>query len=288
MLEHDFVAALELAQQSVEITLQAGIMTQIVVTLILAASLKAMWNLLNVVQVLAYMRFYARWPAFMGTIFLWMDNAVTLKPVSDSIFDYGKSKFEIANQTLSDEGLRSAGVSDPKLVKGLGIFALALLVLLLGVGLHFVLSLGAKAKCIRRFRRYLRRRLFFNGFLRYMIVSNLKLTILAWGFFFATYGAQSSQSTLYRAGCIAGIVFLLVYPFCLMVCLLKHQGRMEEPDFRFRFSTVFDGIETDSKQALLLHHRTVQELGVSIVPSLLLILFARLVLEADAMGRSVD
>ena len=60
-------------------------MTQIIVTVILAASLKSMWNLLNVMQVLAYMRFYSKWPAFMMSIFLWIDNAVTLKPISDYV-----------------------------------------------------------------------------------------------------------------------------------------------------------------------------------------------------------
>ena len=56
-----------------------------------------MWNLLNVAQVLAYMRFYVNWPAFMNEIFMWIDNAITMKPVTDQVFDFGKSKFEILN-----------------------------------------------------------------------------------------------------------------------------------------------------------------------------------------------
>ena len=68
-----------------------------IIILLIAASLKSMWNLLNVVQVLAYMRFYTRWPAFMAQMLFWMENAVTLKPVSDKVFDFGKSKFELAN-----------------------------------------------------------------------------------------------------------------------------------------------------------------------------------------------
>ena len=45
--------------------LQIGIIAQIAITVPIAISLKSMWNFLNVVQVLAYMRFYARWPAFI-------------------------------------------------------------------------------------------------------------------------------------------------------------------------------------------------------------------------------
>ena len=48
-----------------------------------------MWNLMNVVQVLAYIRFFSGWPAVMLEIFQYMDDAVTLKPVSDPVFEYG-------------------------------------------------------------------------------------------------------------------------------------------------------------------------------------------------------
>ena len=59
----------------------------------MAVSLKSMWNLMNVIQVLAYMRFFSHWPAFMMEIFRYMDDAITLKPITDTIFDYGKTKF---------------------------------------------------------------------------------------------------------------------------------------------------------------------------------------------------
>ena len=57
--------------------------------MILALSLKSMWNLMNVIQVLSYVRFFSGWPALMLEVFKYMDNAITLKPVSDPIFDYG-------------------------------------------------------------------------------------------------------------------------------------------------------------------------------------------------------
>ena len=39
------------------------------------------------------MRFYARWPAYIDDIFVRIDDAVTMDPVVDAIFDFGKSKF---------------------------------------------------------------------------------------------------------------------------------------------------------------------------------------------------
>ena len=65
---------------------------------------------MNVIQVLVYMRFFSSWPAFVMEIFVYMDNAITLKPITDLIFDYGQTKFEKANATLTDEGLKNLGV----------------------------------------------------------------------------------------------------------------------------------------------------------------------------------
>ena len=62
---------------------------QLAITIFLALSLKSMWNLMNVIQVLAYIRFFSGWPAIMMEVFKYMDNAITLKPVSDPIFEYG-------------------------------------------------------------------------------------------------------------------------------------------------------------------------------------------------------
>ena len=63
---------------------------ELAIFLLLGISLKSLWNLLNVIQVLSYMRFYTNWPAWMREIFVYMDNAITLKPVTDLIFELGK------------------------------------------------------------------------------------------------------------------------------------------------------------------------------------------------------
>ena len=159
----------------------------------------------------------------MERLFLWMDNAITLKPISDKVFDYGKSKFEIANQTISDEGLRNAGVSDPQLIKSLGIFGLFLLCLLISLSIYLLLRfLEKKFEFMRIPKEFIYKKLFYNSYLRYMIVSNLKLTMLLWAFFFYSYGIDSSKSRLYTIGYLLGIISLLAYSFGLMYFLLKY------------------------------------------------------------------
>ena len=48
----------------------------------------------------------------MMEIFTHMDNAITLKPISDLIFDFGKTQFEKADAALTDEVMKNAGVQD--------------------------------------------------------------------------------------------------------------------------------------------------------------------------------
>ena len=103
-----------------------------------ALSLKSMWNLMNVIQVLAYLRFFTSWPALMMEVLTHLDNAITLKPVTDPIFEYGLTQFEKANATLSDEFMKNTGVQDSKMTQSLGIFALIFLLLLVLLGIYFL------------------------------------------------------------------------------------------------------------------------------------------------------
>ena len=78
-------------------------------------------------------------------------------------------------------------------------------------------------------RDFIHRKLFYNGFLRYMIVSNLKLTITAWAFFIYQY---SDGAQVKAAGFFVGILVLLIYPVLFMYYLLKNQDILEEPKTR--------------------------------------------------------
>ena len=46
----------------------------------------------------------------MLEVFKYMDDAITLKPISDPIFDYGQTQFQKANATLTDENMRNMGI----------------------------------------------------------------------------------------------------------------------------------------------------------------------------------
>ena len=63
------------------------------IALAMAASLKAMWNLNHVMQVVAYLRIISNNPANLALIFDSVYNAVTLKLIKGAIRDYGTEKY---------------------------------------------------------------------------------------------------------------------------------------------------------------------------------------------------
>ena len=74
----EFTAVMTAAAEVVEKGVQIGLLSQIVISILLAASMKTLWNFLNVVQVLAYLRSFSNWSAMMDFIFVQVEYAVTL------------------------------------------------------------------------------------------------------------------------------------------------------------------------------------------------------------------
>ena len=107
--------------------------------------------------------------------------------------------------------------------KSLGIFVLSLLAILAGVVMYWILKFfEEKIKLAKKGRRYIGNQLFFSGFLRFMIVSNMEVTVTVWGFFIYSYGLDTFEYKIYASCYALGILSLLVYPFCLMVFLMRN------------------------------------------------------------------
>ena len=189
------VQALQTTKEGIENTANTVVVAQIAITVILALSLKSMWNLMNVIQVLSYVRFFSGWPALMLEVFKYMDNAITLKPVSDPIFEYGQTQFEKANATLTNEGMKDMGVQDSSLFKSLGLFLVILLGLLLLVVIYLAIkALKTKSGITYKVKLKLEKKLFFSSFLRYMIVSNMKLNYTTWAFLLNEWSFETISS----------------------------------------------------------------------------------------------
>ena len=146
---------------------------------------------MNVVQVLAYMRFFADWPVILMLVYQKMNHAITLKPISDPIFDYGKTKFGILEETLSDERIMKLGVEDVSLAKTLGVFLFVIVLIGISFGVYFLAKLLAKTNNpkVQGLIEKLKSVLFYNSIFRFMIQSNLKLTytFCAFALFYSSF-----------------------------------------------------------------------------------------------------
>ena len=84
---------LDAAGESFKGATTTALVVQIAITLVVSASLKSMWNLMNVIQVLCYLRFFALWSGQVDLVMKYMDDAITLKPVSDPVINFGMDSF---------------------------------------------------------------------------------------------------------------------------------------------------------------------------------------------------
>ena len=62
-------------------------LSQFGVTICLAVSLKAMWNLMHVMQVMAYLRLVVSWSANTQMMLASMHNAITLENIVNDLYD---------------------------------------------------------------------------------------------------------------------------------------------------------------------------------------------------------
>ena len=75
-------------------------LSQIVISIVMAVSLKAMWNLMNVMQVFAYLRHMGTYPANLAVILQSVHNAVSLEPLKDRAFEWTKETYTNTTETL--------------------------------------------------------------------------------------------------------------------------------------------------------------------------------------------
>ena len=87
------------------------------------------------------------------------------------------------------------GVQDSSLFKSLGLFLVILLGLLLLVVIYLAIkALKTKSGITYKVKLKLEKKLFFSSFLRYMIVSNMKLNYTTWAFLLNEWSFETISS----------------------------------------------------------------------------------------------
>ena len=207
-----------------------------------------MWSLLNVMQVVAYLRNIENNPANLQMLLTSLDNAITLEQVKSAVKDLGKDKFEVARTKVTNEEFRKSGVDDNTLFWSLGLFALAFVVLSLMFGLYYLVkTLNKRCKHFETIESKLKNKLFFSSAIRYMITGNLELTHTAI-FYIAITGLQfdSRSNSIQTVINILIIVLIIVWPIFLSIFLTVNRSKLETKEFRQKYDSMYIGCKTDN------------------------------------------
>ena len=234
-------SAVETATQTVGIS-------QIVLSVAMAASLKAMWNLVNVMQVVTYLKNIPNNPANVEMILKTIHNAITLEHLRDMAYEWQMDSFERASQRVSNEELNSVGITNVSLFWSLGSFALAFVLLLILFGIYYLAKFLRKTfPKLKYVEDKIREKLFYNGFIRYMITANLKLTHTSL-FFLAITGTSfdSASDAISSISKVFILVLIVVWNVFITCFIFFNRNRLEKPEFRIKFNSMYDGLKTDN------------------------------------------
>ena len=89
---------------TVQFASNTAFLTQIGITICLAMSLKAMWNLMHTMQLVAYIGMLVNWPANSSMMFKSIHNAITLENLINPIFEAIIDDFEWIEQSKDGRG----------------------------------------------------------------------------------------------------------------------------------------------------------------------------------------
>ena len=204
----------------------------LIVSLVLYISLKSMWNLLNVVQVVIYLRLISDWPANSMKIMKALHNANTLQPYLDKFNKFTEKYREVEQEEYTQEELERVGVHDPNLFWSLGIFAIAIVVLLFLLLVYFFFKvMSTKFPKLRAAEIILGKKLFYNAWIRYLIESNLKITHNAIFVMHLKASFESKSKTIATSFNILLLAIIVLWPFFLTIFLLVNRDRLEDKRF---------------------------------------------------------
>ena len=142
------------AGSTVQVAANTAFMSQFGVTICLAVSLKTMWNLMHVMQVMAYMRLLVEWPANANMLLQSMYNAITLENVINDLYrnfiESLNDNVFVEEQSEEDFRLEQKDIFSKNLALSFGIFGFVLMVLILVLIVYYFTKLvSMRVRCCK-------------------------------------------------------------------------------------------------------------------------------------------
>ena len=148
-----------------------------------------------------------------------------------------------------DEYMQEQGMESGSVAKNLGIIAVSVCLILLVVLFYFLITLcNRRFKLCQKLQVIIKKKMFYSGPMRYVIVSYLKLANQ-----FATMFLLAllvDKDTVMSFGYGVALLVLIVWPLWTEYWLLTNFNKIDEPLFSEKFNTLYQGIRKDSFTAM--------------------------------------
>lgn len=152
--------------------------------------------------------------------------------------------------------MKAMGVQDSGLAQSLGVFAIVLIGMITLVVVFFLLN----ARCLKIEKleglrqtivQKLRKKLFFDGFVRYMILSNLKVTYTVTAFLLSAFSFATFMAGVKTTMFMIAFLGVCVWPIFIAWFVYKNKERLDDETVSKKWGTLYQGIHTNQLSALM-------------------------------------
>ena len=212
----------------------------------MAVTLKSVWSLNHVMQVMAYYRHFTNWSANCSMIMLSMHNATTLENVNEQVKNFFKDKLQIVRESISSQEHKDKGLSTDNFFESFAIYGLILSILVILLLIYlFIRLLNSQNKYLVMVKQLLKNKLFYNSWIRYMIESNLKTTHNTIFFLYLTGSFATNLDTIKTIFMLLLILFIICWPVFIGIFLSKNQQKLGDKEYRDKYGSMYLDTKTD-------------------------------------------
>ena len=222
-----------------------------VTSVFMTHSLKAIWNLISVIQVIAFLKYFAPWPALCDQVLDKLFDAVYLHSLSQNFFNIGMSSYELLEQESKNAFLKGQGIQSEKVLKDIGIFTILAFVLGVLLLIYVVLKiLAKKVKACKVAVDWFSSCLFYSGPILLITIGYLRFTGIFTSYFVHGF-SSSDQSTALTILYSLLVLACIAWPICVIITMVNNQDKLFDKTSTKKITPLIDGIKTNSLSILL-------------------------------------
>ena len=195
------------------------------------------------IQIVAYLRLAVNLPANSDLMMEYLEEAVTLKRTFKAIEGLFVEQLEVV--------MEESSIGDSMVLFTL-VFAILVFLAIVYFASRFLIK---KYPSLEEKRKEVKRVLFYNTFIRYLLTANLRLTHESLNFFFVSFVYTSSEDGEIQVAraIVYGLIFagLVCWIFAMSFLLEKYQYELEGDNMKIKMGSLYLGIKVEERSERL-------------------------------------